>query len=102
MGLEWGGEYSQPAENFHLFRSLLSLANFYPVNCFNDNMEPMAIVTAWTKIYSTKYFHNVRLTGLYKKFVQQKFSAVHGNYRYMETWSSNMRYLVPSTCAGTP
>ena len=42
----------------------------------NDYLAPMAIFTAWVKIYFAKYFCNARVGGLGEIFVQQKFSAV--------------------------
>lgn len=46
--------------------------NFYLLSHLNDYLEPMAIVTAWVKIY-VKYFCNARVGEL---FVQQKFLFV--------------------------
>ena len=38
--------------------------------------EPMAIFTAWAKIYSAKYFYTGMVDGSGEGFLQQKVSAV--------------------------
>ena len=70
------GEYLYQEKIFTFFTACSRGQKFYPMNllsCVNDYIEPVATFTAWANIYSTKYFCNSKVAGM---FVQQKILAV--------------------------
>ena len=83
--------------------ALDSWARFFPTKVLfhvNDYREPMVIFTAWTKLYSIKYFCDVRVAGLGKIFVQRKF-WLYGNYTTNNNIFNARSFCNTCTCTVT-